>query len=722
MTEFSNDKDSNAPNYITPGSTNPFHENSIGQGPSMILRPDSMVNFRDDEPADPNLDAAIANRSNFRTGESLSLEQVVGAEDPQELFEGLRAFEKRLEDGNTPGDLNDHYSSTRLYGMMCERADVLKISPDELVTKGWIKRYDRRTGVGYPKNRKYAPLALSIDEEPDAKGYGMKVEYNFGTPEKRAELAKAYERAIHEFEARAVMGSQIGLRLNPDTRDGLETLVVYLRGGRTSRFKAAHLDAIFNMPDVAESERHPENKKLGDQVEQAMFLNLIMLNSGTKQRMTDFLERPGSKFLIAKMAGESSTSYDRWVFENIGDYRSWVEDTERELYDDDSKGVDASYKTERRGLLTKWANISAFTGKPGEFGKKEEDAFIEKTVGGLVGSVEAAWVAATMMKVIGAYASEGYVALPNGKSALPLGEDHYMSSDDTGKFWAYMQVLKEGTKGRSSFLKGMIGKIPDMSMNLFDWAQVRIKLPDGTEVNRSIWDAWLGTTGGKNITDILTGKSTGDITVEEGYHRLGDLDFKSLPRDFHGKFATMQWLMGSGKEPTGVLNEAFQTDFRFEDFALVKLKKINKYVGIVFNPIVLTKGSQHLYNTDNYKLVQKNFMRNLMLARIHSASFSLGILNAKIPVFNPNLKTEVPAAVLVKAFVDEVLNGKHSNEDELINHYIDENKVLRTLGSSDTSGLSKDISALLDEKFEPEKNEDKKLMNYVGKVTGKKSN
>lgn len=733
---FNNDKD--GPNYRVPGPPNIHNEGNISQGPSMFRKDLARFQNQDAEPIDPNLAGEIAARSNFRAGESLSMEQIAFAESPQELFEGLRATLKRIEDGNVPGSLEDHYGTTRLFGIMRERADLLRMTPKELIDKKWLLDYDAATGIGTPKKRSHASLALSIEETPirvqDDKGRDrgtvIDIKYNFGTPEKRAELAKAYDRAIAEVEVRAIMGEQVGLRLNPEVRDGLETLVVYLRGGRMPKFKAPHLEAIFNLPDVKDLEKKPENVKLGDQIEEAMFLNLVMLKSGTKKQMKDLLERPGSKFLIAKMAKEyqdkrgglAYTAND-WIQNNIGDVEKWTPDDKREL-DTYKKEVELGL----REKLTKHSNIAASYGDPGDMGGDDENNFIETTVGGLVGSVEASWIAATMMRVTGAYASEGYVALPNGTSALQLGEDGFISSDDTGKFHAYMQVLKEGLKGRSSFLKDMIGKIPDMSMNLFDWAQVKVKQPDGSIVSRSIWDAWLGTVGGKPITDILTNQPVkGKLTKEEGYHRLGSLNFKSLRRDFHGKFATIQWLIGSGERPTGVLNEALKTDFKLEDFTLNNLKKINKYIGIVFNPIVMTQGSTHLYDTSNLKIVQRNFLRNMMIARIHSQSFSMNILNATIKLFNADGKDfEVPAPLFVKACVEEVLNNSPRTEAELMTHYIDTNKELRSLGKrsvqslgTENSGTSADVVAVLNEKFVPIIEKEKDLVGHVGRVVGK---
>ncbi|HTK03353.1 MAG TPA: hypothetical protein VL401_01120, partial [Alphaproteobacteria bacterium] len=340
---------------------------------------------------------------------------------------------------------------------------------------------------------------------------------------------------------------------------------------------------------------------------------------------------------------------------------------------------------EQRGLLTMYSNIAAFKGDPGEFSKEKENKFIEG-IGNAVGSVEASWLAATFLRVSGAFASEGYVHLPNGNSALPLGEPRYISSDDTGKFFAYMWNIKEGSSGRSSGLKDMIGRIPDMAMNLFDWAQVEVDLPNGRKGRRSIWDAWLGTPGGKRKIDLLTGKETANLTTQEPYHRLGDINFKSLEPDFHGAFATQQWLMG--RKDDGVLTNAMQTDFRLEDFSLKKLKSIWKYIGIVFNPLNLSKGSTHLYdmgdNNEKVKTIQKNFFKNLMAARIASSSFAITILNSPTRLFNDGSlidkqTEEVSSAAVALAAVQQVIeNPSPSNEAEIVANYIDNNKELRS--------------------------------------------
>ena len=684
------------------------------------------------EPGEHQVEDALANRMYYRT-ESLSSELIASAESPHELFTGLRSLEKMLEDGNIPQGLSERYTPPRELSIMYERASTLGIPIDDLINQGLVRAgtYNKETGEGQPRKRKYASLSLSVEENPiiitdDKTGVsreiGVDLKYNFGTPEKRAELAKAYEKAVLELEVRDIMGEHIGVRLNLDFRDNLEGLTEVMHGGRMPKFKADHLEALFNMPGLAELESNPENHLLGDQVEEAMFLNLAMLNSGTKDKMKDFLARPGSKFLIAKMAKEKNQDYETWVKENIGEVDKWIDDKDRTL---------TTYTTESRGAVTQWSNIASFEGRdPSDnFGADKERKFIEEIVGGLVGSTEASWVAATMMRVIGAYASEGYVAIPPGgqrlnpqtgkmeaiplkeKISIRLGEGRYISSDDTGKFLAYMFDLKEGLKGRSSGLKDMIGRVPDMAMNLFDWAQVEVELPGGTKAKRSVWDAWLGTPGGKAKTDLLTGQKTKQVTTEEPYHRLGSLNFKSLDRDFHGTFTIMQWLIGRSERDGGLYLDARKTELRFEDFDLNTLKKKLKYIQICLNPIILTKGSAQLYeNVGKFETVQKNFFRNLMSARIHSASFAMGILGSQIKLFNPNAigpaNFEVPAAKLVELFVNEALKDNPKNESELVNHYIDNNYDLRTVKTT-----TKETTSVLDNAiFEAN----------VGRVTGRK--
>lgn len=679
---------------------------------------------------------AIANRMYYRT-ESLSSELISSAENPQELFRGLRQLEKQLEDGNIPFSLSERYTPPRELSIMYERADVLRMTPDDLVNLKLIRNYNPSTGEGIPVKRKYASLSLSVEENPITipdertgrqRQVDVELKYNFGTPEKRAEMSRAYDRAKTELEARSIMDEHIGLRLNLDFRDNLEGLVGALHGGRMPKFKADHLEAIFNMPDVNELATNPESRKLGDQVEEALFLNLVMLNSGNKGRMKDFLDRPGAKYLIAKLAKESGMTYDEWKIMNIGDVDRWDDDSNRDL----KKTWRVEQQDGRRGALTKWGNISAWGGNPSEFGADKEKEFIEDTVGKLVGSIEASWLAATLMRVIGAYASEGYVALPNGKSLLPLGEGRYISGDDTGKFYAYMFNMKEGLKGRVSGLKDMVGKVPDMAMNLFDWAAVEMDdlpfvKPDGKSISegenyngpripqkRSIWDAWLGTAGGKSKVDLVTGKETQNKTAEEPYHRLGSLNFKSLEREFHGTFTIMQWLMGNGEGPTGVFVDAMKVDFKFEDFSLNNLKKEIKYIGIVMNPVVLTKGSQHLYDNVDCETIQENFFRNLMSARIRSVAFKTNILNQKVKLFNPGdigTSVDVPAAKLVDLFVNEAIKGIKGNykeEIDVVSHYIDDNGDLRNVAAP-----AKVVGAVVDNaKFEE----------HTGKITGKKIN
>ena len=110
-----------------------------------------------------------------------------------------------------------------------------------------------------------------------------------------------------------------------------------------------------------------------------------------------------------------------------------------------------------------------------------------------------------------------------------------------------------------------------------------------------------------------------------------------------------------------------------------------------------------------------------MLARIHSYHFAVSILNSTIRLFDPLLKeVAVPAAVLVRTFIKEALKESPKTEEELVAYYIDENKILRTSGKGGVPGKTEDISALLDEKFEPEDPKEKELTQYSGRIIGRK--
>lgn len=686
--------------------------------------------------------------------ESLHNEQISFAEEPQELFYGLREMERKMENGNIPHDLSEHWTPPRELSMMFERANMLKIKASELEKRGWIKNYDPETGVAEPKNPKYAFLAISItpyQDKEDVDGHQFRVtkyRHNFGketdTINERETLAKAYDKAVLELEARSILDQHIGVRRSLRFRDNLEGLTALMHDGGMPYFTTDHLTALFNMPDVDEMASKPDNHLLGDQLEEAIFLNLVMLNSGTKDKMKSFLERPGAQHLMAKLAKEKAEreglvgyTTDDWIHENIGyingykwkdsqskEHDGWVENEKRDLKKTWREEQKCEIKEKDgkvnhlRGELTKWANIIAWGGKTAEFSTNDENAFLEH-IDKLVGSKDASWLAATLMRDIGAYGSEGYVAI-KGQTLLPLGEGRYLSGDDTGKYRTYMFNLKEGFKGQSSGLKDMIGRIPDMAMNLFDWAGVKVSdLPldkDGAVQRRSIWDAWLGTVGGKPKIDLLTMKPVNSSNPEmktnfEPYHRLGDLDFGSLERDFHGSFTIMQWLMGNREGPTGVYVDAMKTNFRFEDdFTLDSLKKKIKYINIVMNPVVLTQGSQHLYaNIDNScTAIKKNFFNNLMSARLNSASFAQTILPATSRLYTPTGGVvEVSQAKLVKLFIEEAQKDTEiQTEEQLIRHYVDENGRLRTVGA----GLGKEIAEIVD---------GAKFTDDVGRVVGK---
>lgn len=758
---------------------------------------------KDNQPEHP-IEDAFANRLLYRPGESLSSEEIAAADDPQELFEGLRTMEGMLENSNIPYSLQERYTPPRELSLMFERARNLRKTIDQLEKERKIKKgsFNLATGEATPTKRRYASLAIRVDEDPvylrDKEGnyitdpdgrkrqIDTEVKYIFGTSEQRAALANAYERAVTELEIRDILGDQVGLRLNLEFRDNLEGITEMLRSGRMPKIKVDHLEGLFNLPGEAELVNNPENIRLGEQIEEAVFLNLVMLKSGSKQQILDLLARPGAKHLIAKMAKEEGVTYDDWMLKYIGDVPNWVEDSDRTL-----TTYKEEYKNGKRGLVTRWSNIATYEGgKDMQFGSDKELQFIEQYVGGAVGSVEASWIAATLMRDIGAYASEGYVALPPGrrekkdkdgktimkggrpemediplkeKVSLKLGEGRYISSDDTGKFMALMFNLKEGLKGRKSGLKDMMGRYPDTAMNVFDWAQVeRDDLPlirsdgtvvkpddilDGTETKqrRSIWDAWLGTAE-QPKKSLLTGEIAGEITneaekkakldkgeakafkikdpktgqerevvvtdwvKEEDYLRLGLVNFKSLERDFHGTFSTMQWLMGNREFPTGIFIDATKTSFRYEDFLLEELKAKWKYIGIAMNLITLTKGSPHLFTdpAGDSTIIQANYFRNLMSARIHSNSFAQGILGMTIKIPNPNKlgspTVEASAAKLIEMNIEEVLKGSPVTQEDIYARYIDNYVDLAR------AGTALEIYKFL---------EDAKFEDQVGRVIGK---
>ncbi|QQG41892.1 MAG: hypothetical protein HYV90_01105 [Candidatus Woesebacteria bacterium] len=746
-----------------------------------LLPPGANQNQEPAEPGDAQRAAAEAEAQKYNRKESLSDELISGAENPEELYIGLRLLEKQMEEAFIPPNLQERYSPPRHLSAMYERREMLRLSIDDLIKKGWIKKdtYNPTTGEAELKDDRFAALALKkeIEETKDQKGRptGRVIHYFFGKAEtqtikgpdgkdvvtfiakdpegkdvkyyskERAALAEAYNEAANELSARDIVGEQLGLRLSIDIRDSLETMVQYLHGGRMPKLKPIHLHTLFNLSSLEEMGKNPEkeNHLLGDKVEEGLFLNLVMLNSGSKQKMEEFLERPGAQGLIHRFAERQGMTDDVWTKKYIGDVKYWVDDSLRELTDyKDAKGDDmkATWRIEAekgklgmeggRGELTKYANIAAWGGNPSEFSEEKEKEFIEKTMGDIIGgeeSVQAAWLACAIMRATGTYASEGYVALSNGKTLLPLGEGRFISGDDTGKFHVYMFNMKEGLKGRTSGLKDMIGKIPDMAMNLFDWAQVEVvqKRSDGTvvkdkdgkekKVQKSIWDAWLGAPGGKRKIDILTGKPTQDatkITEGQGYTRLGDLNFNSLEREFHATFSIMQWLMGNERGPTGVLIDALNIDdLKPEDFKLNPQKKRWKYIDIVMNPIVLTKGSRDLYDlgvetkeevktydltaegsvkfntrmvtTKSIETIKKRYFRALQDARTVSYDYMVGIIPKTTLIFNRGTGKpffEVPNAILNELFADEAMRENPKDEQGVIDHYIDDLARLERLG------------------------------------------
>lgn len=842
--------------------------------------------------------------------ESIHTDLIVHAGSPAEFYWGLRPRFEFKDSGLIAPSLSNDYRDPGLLSSIFERSQILRLTPEELIHRGWVVRdsYDPATGMAVLK-RRYGSIVIDHESTRSGSLNGANVLVgDIGTSARRAAMELVYVNGFIEMNARTITGEQIGVLLNLDVRDDLATLVSW-EHSTASTYKAEHFQSLFNLPSIREMEEIPkdnltvkeirEKHELGDQIEESMLAELIMLKSGSKQDMKNLLARPGTQFLISKMAKEEEArrqksadeearkygtqvhtitfTYDDWVAEFIGDVDSWADDMDRNLKtwkeernDKSDKYINNKYG--RRGRLTKWGNLCAFTGDPGEISTDEETYFIEKEVGAASGSVEAAWIATTLFRNIGLFASEGYIALPNGISNIPLGEFKFITGDDRGKFYPYMFVIKEGIKGRSAELAEMIYRAPDMAMNLFDWAQVTVDDvyerdetglviygEDGRPkvARRSVIDAWLGTAEQAKI-DLVTGqyaeygikaikvdqvndeadkmlvakgklvlikgphpktgkeesfyvtkedwekiqsgkkvkdedydkifdppkgktedeidrdrkykeeikdriarlvkisdpdgknerklymtardedkiKNGGGILIkeinaetrrttrifygkkvqEEGYHRLGSLNWGSLERYFHGTFGTMQWLMG--RKEGGVLTEIKNVDdFGPGDFSLKKLKSQRKYNGIALNLITLTKGSPHLFDagrvtvdgTKTYEIpeelpdgstklstlrfhevqttgtetIQRTLLKNQLAARIHTSNWVLNIMTKPTNPYNlakvgGGRTEEVPLSNVLEMFAKEALKPFPKDEDEIIRNYVDDLSRLQT--------------------------------------------
>lgn len=747
---------------------------------------------------------AEAWRHQRSTRESLNDELLGTATSPYELIFAVRRIEKTLESGTIPPSLNEGFRPPSQLSIMLERAEDLKMSGEALRKAGFLLDYEPASGLGVPRASKYSIMA--IDTEPvvitDDKTLKEIVAFNYGSPEVRSELAASYEEESLELETRAILGEHIGVRLNLNARDALEAFVDWQHGTRAT-LKYEHLQTLTNLPKIDLENARVEKRELGYEIAESSFMYLIMLNSGTKDRMNYFMHRPATNALIDRLRVKETGSgpdgkmtREEWIEKYVGVISEWTDDRLRKKTTFIKEAREVKNGKKIRGLLTQYGNIASYEGAPTGVNVGEENEFIEKIVGKAVGSVEASWVAATLLRDIGAYASEGYVAFPNENPSLALGEGRYIASDDTGKFWPYMWNMKEGTKGRKSGLKDMIGRIPDMAMSLFDWAQ--LKIPDldvsgkpvenayheviykedaegrpiykldewGDPIFRSIIDAWLGTpeqfkknlltgayveldrskvvevdrddpkkmrvkktierdnpiTGEHEVKEIIVAaaekeivenggkkrKILAELVPEEPGHELGNLKFDTLLRDFHGNFGIMQWLLG--REKDGVLTNAMNTKFTYEDMELDPLKAAWKYIGICFNPVIMTKGSTQLYDFSHgeLKTIQENYFQNIIAARMGSYNFRKNIMPQEIVVYDPRTGTEyqhkVSAVALIDLFARAVLDGNPRNQDELIANYIDDNEKLMNAGEIATA---KAIVARW------------KTTDNVGKVTGK---
>ncbi len=510
------------------------------------------------------------------------------AVEPKQLFYGLREKESRWESGFVAQPLGNDFSPPSVLTTMMSRANWLGQTPDDLIHKGLLIAYDANSGMGVLRSpAKHGGLVIDNerivqDQTPEGFPYTW---VDIGLPEQRAGMAAAYHVGSVEINVRALMGDQYGILTNLNVRDDLATLVDWQHGTQAT-YRPEHMEALFNLPSIRELEALHEYKykpedikkmrELGDQIEEAMLCELIMMKSGSKEGMQDLLARPGADHLIRKMATEEENrrkmaedklaekenrqsnadniryTGEDWITEYIGDVDGWEDDMQRDLkktwrqeIKDRKKGKYDKNERGRRGKLTQWANMISFKGEPGEISTKIEKHFIEKDVGGAVGgSEEAAWMATVLMRDIGAFSSWGYTALPNGQSHAELGTFRILSADDRQKFYSYMFfVQKEGYSNRSSGVQELIYRVPDMAMDLFHWGQVAVDgmfekdetgaliLDDNNEpkvAKRSIWDAWLGTAE-QPKRDLVTGKIAeyGIKEVQVDLDEKGDFSLES---------------------------------------------------------------------------------------------------------------------------------------------------------------------------------------------------
>lgn len=504
-------------NLTVPGQTDINKEGNIVQSRQSIDI--SQPNFDiKDQNQDPNADRAKkeaeleALRKYIGRVESPGELKLYSAKNAYEVFVALReTVLPPMEDAHRPRSMDMSYKPPSQRDVIAFRARDLSISIEELEKRGYIKKgtYNEETGVaevtdeangGYAMYTTYTQRINrelgSIESVPT---------YHFGTKAERESLAEAYKVAGLELEARAIIGETVGVFMNLDARDNLERVVEWMHG-QAPKFKAEHLKALFNAPDLEElrlaqerynsqrenKDRKPEklNNELGKKIEYSMFLYAVMLHSGTKQEMKSFLRRPGSAEIIRQIirkSGEKITQED-WIKKNIGDVDKWMDNpTEETDFEEDVKnGV--------RGPVTVFGNIVAFKTSSGKvFSRDMERNYIEKTIGSIAGSVEASWVGVTFLKAIDTFSSQGHTILSDGSVVATLGEGRYMEPIDTQKFASFVWNFREGKKARTFGVHDQLGKTPDMLFDLFDWAQVAVQAETGEIIYRSIWDAWLGT-------------------------------------------------------------------------------------------------------------------------------------------------------------------------------------------------------------------------------------
>ncbi len=614
--------------------------------------PSGVGNGEQDEASKQRQEAESAAR--YGRAEEIFESQIRNNDKPGEILEGVRSILEMSKDSNTTESIEDPWGIRNVAKSIYHKRLAMKMSPEKLTERGWIKGYDEKTGMATLLDRKAAGFAIKFNEIPEwqvfekhtetsngqtkdieTKRLGSKFEYKFGTLDERKKMERALERIYLEMGSDTTIGAYLGNQSK--NRDALDYLTANAYG-RLPHFTIDQTRNMLNRPDVNKFTENAEDNTVGKQDEVAMWWYLAMMSCETKAGLIDFLDGPATDALV--MPGVSKEDRTRFLKTMFGDYDKW-DDAGRT-----AKTLAEEVNANKRGPISIYGNIPARgRGENFDFDYNKEVEFI-KLIGSMPGtSIDSSWYAATVLRVYSEFAINGAVLFtdtaPKGTPPKDVvrtsgGADIFLQANDEFKFNIEPYQRKEYASGRVFGPADDIGKIPQMALPYLDHAQIRVgykTLPNGEKVPVTLPMrlAWLGDKA-RTVVDRATGKNVNVAAIP--YTPLGKLDFGTLPR---GDFEAFTQMHALAAREGWVYEMVTDNEPKPEAYLEKGLRTMRKRFSIIYNSLIVHKGDTRGQSNPGATatIVAQDAMDELLSARMQSQSFFLNVASKDLEVFDP---------------------------------------------------------------------------------------